>query len=128
MTRTGRQDFTGAEVLNDLLTVGTPYAENTIKTMISAHLVYDGTLERVARGVYRVAASAGRPAAVATRNTNDGPGVRIPVPAVGSSAHAAPPAAQSGVSDGTCQGCGKGGLITNTMCRKCRNGGTQPSH
>lgn len=113
---TGRTDFTAAEVLEDLEAFGTSYAENTIKTMVSATLVYDGVLERVNRGVFRVvgAPSPSMPAATVPA-----------VPAVPSRSETPTQAAGfagTAAAGGRCLGCGKEGLISNTMCRRCRGG------
>lgn len=118
MARSGRNSFAASEVLQDMLAAGTSYAENTIKTMISGHLVHDGVLERVERGVYRVASrTIGSTAGLAKALHEIGHQGVPPTPV--------PPTSYEGSSrapTGRCQGCGKEGLIANTHCRRCRNG------
>jgi very-short-patch-repair endonuclease len=111
MATTGRTDFTATEILEDLARVGTVYAENTIKTMISSHLVGDGSLDRVVRGVFRIAPTSRDTTGPTLDRTSDAPGA---------SADTAP--RMTGAS-GRCQGCGKDGLIANTLCRRCRKAG-----
>ena len=116
-TRTGCQDFHAAEVLDDLRTTGTGYAENTIKTMISSHMVTDGSFIRVARGVYRIASPLPRvaPSAAASR----------PLAAIsdGGLLEIASRSRPGPYPSGSCQGCGKEGMVFNTHCKRCRNAG-----
>lgn len=123
MATTGRTDFTAQEVLEDLQVAGTSYAENTIKTMISGQMVYDGFLDRVSRGVFCIAARAAGTAPAPTPAAGRAQLKPAPAPAVSSAWNSTAGQAAPARPAGTCQGCGKEGLIMNTMCRKCRNGG-----
>lgn len=115
--RTGRQDFTAGEVLDDLRSTGTAYAEGTIKTMISSHPRADGSLVRVARGVYRVASPLPRMAP-------SSPGITsLPANSDDALWETTPESGLQSYPPGSCQGCGKQGLVSNTHCRRCRNAG-----
>ncbi|ANZ43299.1 hypothetical protein BBK82_36100 [Lentzea guizhouensis] len=64
LTRSGASTFTLAEIVTEMSHRNTGYAERTIRTMVTSHLcrnapdhasiTYDD-LERVSRGVYRLA-------------------------------------------------------------------------
>jgi very-short-patch-repair endonuclease len=116
MARSGRDNFTASEVLEEMVAAGTTYAEGTIKTMISSHMVGDGSLDRVERGVYRVSSrvigsTAGR-ANAAVHEAQDVESPNLPGPAA---------SARPATLTGHCLACGKDGLIANTLCRRCRN-------
>jgi hypothetical protein len=53
--RTGQTTFTATEIAAELRHTGSRYAEGTVKTMVASHLVGEGHLERVGRGLYRIA-------------------------------------------------------------------------
>jgi very-short-patch-repair endonuclease len=114
MARSGRDSFTANEVLEDMLTAGTNYAENTIKTMISSHMVGDGSLDRIDRGVYRVSSRVVG-SALGRANATAAPAAPVVTPERDSAT-----AADDLAFDGRCRGCGKEGLIANTYCRRCR--------
>lgn len=52
---TGRDVFTSQDVVDELQRQSSPYAENTIRTMISSHLCTEGILIRCGRGSFRLA-------------------------------------------------------------------------
>ena len=54
LTRSGSETFMAQQVVDELERLGSPYAEGTVRTMISSHLCIQGYLVRVDRGLFRM--------------------------------------------------------------------------